>query len=141
MLTDVELATARQTSRDTMTAVVAIAAVATGPGGWDPTTGPTAPDPETALWSGPARIQALRATSSRAADAAEQLVTARTYKVALPHDAPDLPPGSRATVTSPPPEDPALAGKALAVTSCVLGGLGIERVLYCDLDATNQPGG
>lgn len=141
MLTDAELATARQTARDTMTATVTVTAAGSGSGGWNPDTGPTTPDDAAALWSGPARVQAVRATGSGATDAAEQLVTPRTYKVAMPHDTPDLPPAARATVTTAPPEDPALAGKVLTVTSCVLGGLGIERVAYCDLDATNQPGG
>jgi hypothetical protein len=139
MLTDAELADARATARATMTATLTVHTTDGSAGGWDPSTGPTAPTTTPPLWAGPARIQAVRSTGSGVIDAADQDVAVRAYKVALPHDAPAMPFGARATVTTAPPEDPALTGRVLSVTSSVLGGLAIERVLYCDLDATNQP--
>lgn len=139
MLTDVELADMRATAAVTYTATVTIAGTSDGGGGWDPVTGPTPAEPAAPLYDGPARVQAVR-NSAQPRDAAGQAVTVRPYKVALPWDAPEPAAGARLTVTGHP-RDALVVGKVLTVTDVVYGDLGVERVLYADLDLTNQPQG
>lgn len=134
MLTDTDLADMRALAAESYTATVT-ATDAQG-GGWDPGTGPGTPGNGDPLYDGPARIQAVRNTA-QPREAAGQAVTVRPYKVALPWDAPDLPVGTRLTVTAHP-HDTLVAGKILTITGSVYGDLGIERVLYADLDLTNQ---
>lgn len=137
MLTDAELTTARDTVAATYTAAITVAGAATG-GGWDPDAGATPGTPGAPVYDGPARVQAVR-NSAQPRDAVGQSITVRPYKVALPWDAPELPPGTRVTVTAHL-TDTHVIGKVLTVTAGVYGDLGIERVLYCDLDLSNQPG-
>lgn len=140
MLTDLELAQARAMAASTMQATVTV----TNPGsagGWDPNTGPIDGTPAKPIYTGPARVQAVRTRASDAnqPDAVGQGITANTYKVALPYDAPA--PAVGATITVDAHTDARLAGKRLTVGSVVFGDLAVERVLYAVLDLTNQPTG
>lgn len=141
MLTDAELAEARELAALSYTAqIVAHSTQGDDGGGWDPIDGPITPgDPGTPLYDGPARVQAVR-NSAQPRDAAGQQVTVRPYKIAIPYDAPDLPVGARAAVNAHP-SDTHIIGKVLTVTEVVYGDLAIERVFYASLDLTNQPGG
>lgn len=141
MLTDAELAQARDDVAGSYTAAVtAHSTTDTGGGGWDPIDGPTDPtDPGAPIYDGPARVEAIRNTA-QPRDAVGQQVTVRPYKVSLPWDAPDLPVGTRITVDAHT-ADLRVVGKVLTVTAGVYAGLGVERVLHADLDLTNQPEG
>lgn len=138
MLTDAELAEARELAALSYTAQITITPP-TPTGGWDPDHGATPADPPAPLYDGPARVQAVR-NSAQPRDAAGQTVTVRPYKIAIPYDTPDLPVGARAAVNAHP-SDTHIIGKVLSVTEVVYGDLAIERVFYADLDLTNQPGG
>lgn len=139
MLTDPELAGMRDLAAESYTATITATSPGGGGGGWDPETGPGTPTPETAAYAGPARVQAVR-NSAQPRDAVGQSVTVRPYKIGLPWDAPDLPVGATVAVDSHM-SDPHVVGKVLTVAGSVYGDLGIERVLYADLDLSNQPGG
>ncbi|MGC0144937.1 DUF6093 family protein [Pseudactinotalea sp. Z1732] len=136
MLTDTDLAGMRELAAESYTATITVRDDEGG--GWDPGTGPGTPGDGPPLYGPdkPARVQAVR-NSAQPREAAGQAVTVRPYKIALPHDAPDLPVGARVTVTAHP-TDPHVVGKALTVTGTAYGDLGIERVLYADLDLSNQ---
>lgn len=138
MLTDTELAEARELATLSYTAQITVYPP-TPTGGWDPDHGVTPGDPAAPVYDGPARVQAVR-NSAQPRDVAGQQVTVRPYKIAIPYDAPDLPVGARATVNAHP-SDTHIIGKVLSVTEVVYGDLAIERVFYADLDLTNQPGG
>lgn len=138
MLTDGELAEARALAALSYTAQITITAASSGDG-WDPDQGVTPGNPSPPVYTGPARVQAVR-NSAQPRDAAGQQVTVRPYKMAIPYNTPDLPIGARATVTAHP-GDMHVIGKVLTVTEVVYGDLAIERVFYASLDLTNQPGG
>lgn len=138
MLTEAELAQARDDIADSYTAAITAHSTTSGDGGgWDPIDGPSEPtDPGAPLYDGPARVEAIRNTA-QPRDAAGQSVTVRPYKISLPFDAPELPTDTRVRVDAHH-TDPHVVGKVLTVTGGVYGGLGIERVFYADLDLSNQ---
>jgi hypothetical protein len=138
MLSDQELAEAREIAEATMTATVTLTIPGTAEGGWDPVNGPTPPAPDVPLWDGRARVQAVRAANASTVDAAGQAIVGRTYKIALPWTAPIAKPGVLIDVTAPPPEDQSLAGRRFIVAAHIIGGLPVERVYYADYDQTNQ---
>jgi hypothetical protein len=140
LLSEAELVEARQVAALSMDATIALQASTDDPlGGWDPVIGPIDPtEPPAPVWEGPGRVQAAR-NNINAVDAAGQSVTVRAYKIATPWDAPPLPVGARLQITAHL-RDPELVGKTLTVTGTVYGDLGVERVVYADLDLTNQGG-
>jgi hypothetical protein len=112
------------------------------PGGWDPVTGPTPGTPATATHTGRARItyEVLRGYGDR--DAAGQAVTVRVVTVALPRTAAEQPAGARITVDAVDQNGPTeLVGRVLTVDSTGWSSHGIEQVLTCRDDQTNQPQG
>lgn len=126
-------------SEGTMNATITIT-TAGGPGGWDPQNGPTPGSDAATTYTGRARItyEVVRGYGDR--DAVGQEVTTRVVTVALPRTTTEQPTGARLTVNAVDSNGPAeLTGRILTVDSTGWSSHGIEQILTCRDDQSNQP--
>lgn len=126
----------RPTSAAAMTATVAVTRPGVGET-YDPVTGTTIPAAATAVWSGPARIQAIT-SAARVQIVAGQLTAPRAYYVGLPlPDSEIVRVGDLVDVTSC--EDDALVDRQLRVADVAGASLVWQRDLICTSDLTTDP--
>lgn len=124
------------TSAAAMTATVAVTRPGVGET-YDPVTGTTIPAAATAVWSGPARIQAIT-SDARVQILAGQLTAPRAYYVGLPlPDSEIVRIGDLVNITSC--EDDALTGRVLRVADVAGASLVWQRDLTCTSDLTTEP--
>lgn len=126
----------RRTAEAAMTVQISFARPGSGtPGAFDPATGtrgaPTGPQ---SLLRTAARVQAT-AAADHPVNAAEQVVTLRTYQVSVPWDVTGLQVDDVGTVTAiGEDDDPDLLGARLRVRDVVVGSITWQRNLICEQD-------
>lgn len=109
-----------------------------GEGTWAPDTGGV-PGTPTTLYAGPCVVTDMTRTT-RVRDVAGQALAEHPYTVGIAPTAPAIPEGARVKINTCA-DDPLLVGLVLRVVDVSHESLMLERVLTCDLDLHNQPGG
>jgi hypothetical protein len=122
----------RPTAAATMSATCDITRDGTGDGIFDPATGKTTPPPRvTVAADAPCRVQ-RSAFPEQARAQAEQVITTRTYLVALPHDVPEPKVDDLVEITASVDAD--LVGRSLRVLDVRYASEQWQRDLICQDD-------